>query len=64
MAEVLMGIIAGERVKVPRVWQQLAALQKQFRAQDGVTVEDLGDNMVKLTNMDGTVIVGEKYDWE
>ena len=59
----LMSIIAEKRVKVPGVWQQLVALQKKFRAEADVTSEDLGDNMVKLTDKYGTVIVRERYDW-
>ena len=63
-AGTLMGIICEQRVKVPKVWQQLVALQNKFRADDGVMVEDLGNNMVKLTDKDGMVIIREKYDWE
>ena len=63
-AGTLMGIICEQRVKVPRIWQQLMALASQFRAQAGVTREDLGNNMVKLTDKDGMVIIREKYDWE
>lgn len=63
-AGVLMGIIAEQRAKVPQVWRQLVALQKQFRAEAGVRVEDLPDGMAKLTEMDGLVIIREKYPWE
>lgn len=63
-AGVLMGLITEQKAKVPRVWKQLLALKEQFKAQAGVTTEDLGQGMVKLTAQDGTIIIRQKYDWE
>ncbi|MBA7475079.1 hypothetical protein ES707_10444 [subsurface metagenome] len=59
-----MAALAEDRAKIPRLWEQLIALMKKFREKCGVTVEDIGDGLVKLTDKDGNTIIREKNPWE
>lgn len=60
----MMAALAKDRAKIPRLWEQLIALMKKFREECGVTVEDIGDGLVKLTDKDGNTIIREKNPWE
>ncbi len=44
--------------------KQLVDIQNEMRKEAGVTITVLDQNHIKLTDMDGTTIIREKYPWE
>lgn len=46
------------------VFDQLRKLQEEFRKKAGSKIEDLGNNMIRITDGDGDVITRERYPWE
>ncbi len=58
------GKIASKRDKLPGLWNQLIKMTKKFREDAGVTISELGGNLIQLKDKYGTTIVREKYEWE
>lgn len=49
---------------VKGLWDRLMAIMMEIRDEAGVQVEDLGSNMVRMTDKAGNVIIRERYSWE
>lgn len=60
----LTGLIAERREEAPRLWEQLMALREKYREECGVSIKEIGNNMVEITDKDGNIITREKYPWE
>jgi len=60
----LAGLVAERREEVPRLWEQLMVLQKKFGEESCVSIKELGNNMVEITDKAGIIITREKYPWE
>lgn len=60
----LVGLIAEGREEFPRLWEQLMALRKKHYEESGVSIKEIGNNMVEITDKFGIVITREKYPWE
>ena len=65
-AGVLTAVISRSDKKdaLKEVFNQLLQLHKKFREEAGVKVTDLGNNLIKLEDKFGNVIIREKYEWE
>ena len=61
---VITSLVAGQRQKVPEFWKQLIDLLNKFREDAGVTITELGGNLVQLKDNFGITMVREKYEWE
>lgn len=61
---VLTGLFTEHRHKVPIVWKQLIDMIDKFRKDAGVEITDIGNNMVRLKDKQGYVMIRPRYEWE
>lgn len=61
---VVMALISDQRKKVPRVWEQLTVLRRNFMEDAGVEITDLGDDIIQMKDNIGLIITRKKYEWE
>jgi hypothetical protein len=61
---VMLGRLWEKKELIPDVIKQLISLQEKFRKEAGVTITELGNDIIKLEDKLGNVIIRKKYDWE
>ena len=64
----LMGLISkmpdDRRRYLERFFTELTTLMQKFRDEESVKIENLGNNMIKMTDKSGATVVRERYKWE
>ena len=65
-AGVLTAVIStsDKKEELKEVFRQLLNLHKKFREEAGVKETDLGDDLIRLEDKYGNVIIRKKYEWE
>ena len=65
-AGILTAVIStsDKKEELKEVFRQLLNLHKKFREEAGVKETDLGDNLIRLEDKYGNVIIRKKYEWE
>lgn len=63
-AGAIMADITEARKKVPKIWKQLVTWWKMSEDEAGVVTTNLENNMIRLEDRNGNVIVRQRYEWE